>query len=154
MNHLCYFTSMILIATVCIYRWHLVTVTIDADLGEATSFIDGNYDGYQNGLPLPTINGIWEPGADIWVGARPPIDLDAFGRSDSEGSDSKMQIMDAFLWGRCLSEDEVAALHTAMSPAEHGFFDLAPGDAWHGSYSARVLILPRKILYFQCFVMS
>jgi hypothetical protein len=31
-----------------------------------------------------------------------------------------------------------------MSPAEHGFFDLAPGDAWHGSYSARVLILPRK----------
>jgi hypothetical protein len=145
---------MILIATVCIYRWHLVTVTIDADLGEATSFIDGNYDGYQNGLPLPTINGIWEPGTDIWVGARPPIDLDAFGRSDSEGSDSKMQIMDAFLWGRCLSEDEVAALHTAMSPAEHGFFDLAPGDAWHGSYSARVLILPRKILYFQCFVMS
>ncbi|KAG2552578.1 hypothetical protein PVAP13_9KG552600 [Panicum virgatum] len=119
-------------------RWHLVTVTIDADLGEATSFIDGNYDGYQNGLPLPTINGIWEPGTDIWVGARPPIDLDAFGRSDSEGSDSKMQIMDAFLWGRCLSEDEVAALHTAMSPAEHGFFDLAPGDAWHGSYSARV----------------
>ena len=89
-------------------RWHLVTVTIDADLGEATSFIDGNYDGYQNGLPLPTINGIWEPGTDIWVGARPPIDLDAFGRSDSEGSDSKMQIMDAFLWGRCLSEDEVA----------------------------------------------
>ncbi|KAF8721457.1 hypothetical protein HU200_023077 [Digitaria exilis] len=100
-------------------RWHLVTVTIDADLGEATSFIDGNYDGYQNGLPLPTNN-------------------DAFGRSDSEGSDSKMQIMDAFLWGRCLSEDEVAALHSAMSPAEHGFFDPAVGDAWHGSYSARV----------------
>ncbi|KAK8446135.1 hypothetical protein SEVIR_9G438700v4 [Setaria viridis] len=119
-------------------RWHLVTVTIDADLGEATSFIDGVYDGYQNGLPLPTINGIWEPGTDIWVGARPPIDLDAFGRSDSEGSDSKMQIMDAFLWGRCLSEDEVAALHTAISPAEHGFFDLGAGDAWHGSYSARV----------------
>nr|CAB3496180.1 unnamed protein product [Digitaria exilis] len=119
-------------------RWHLVTVTIDADLGEATSFIDGNYDGYQNGLPLPTNNGIWEPGTDIWVGARPPIDLDAFGRSDSEGSDSKMQIMDAFLWGRCLSEDEVAALHSAMSPAEHGFFDPAVGDAWHGSYSARV----------------
>ncbi|ONL97113.1 Calpain-type cysteine protease DEK1 [Zea mays] len=119
-------------------RWHLVTVTLDADLGEATSFIDGVYDGYQNGLPLPTDNGIWEPGTDIWVGARPPMDLDAFGRSDSEGSDSKMQIMDAFLWGRCLSEDEVTVLHTAMSPAEYGFFDLAPGDAWHGSYSARV----------------
>lgn len=119
-------------------RWHLVTVTLDADLGEATSFIDGVYDGYQNGLPLPTDNGIWEPGTDIWVGARPPTDLDAFGRSDSEGSDSKMQIMDAFLWGRCLSEDEVTVLHTAMSPAEYGFFDLAPGDAWHGSYSARV----------------
>jgi hypothetical protein len=70
------------------------------------------------------------------------MDLDAFGRSDSEGSDSKMQIMDAFLWGRCLSEDEVTVLHTAMSPAEYGFFDLAPGDAWHGSYSARVLLLP------------
>lgn len=119
-------------------RWHIVTVTIDADLGEATSFIDGVYDGYQNGLPLPRNNGVWEPGADIWVGARPPTDLDAFGRSDSEGTDSKMQIMDAFLWGRCLTEDEIAALYTTMSPAEYGFFDLAAEDAWHGSYSARV----------------
>uniref|UniRef100_A0ACD5ZI26 Uncharacterized protein n=1 Tax=Avena sativa TaxID=4498 RepID=A0ACD5ZI26_AVESA len=119
-------------------RWHIVTVTIDADLGEATSFIDGVYDGYQNGLPLPRNNGIWEPGADIWVGARPPTDLDAFGRSDSEGSDSKMQIMDAFLWGRCLTEDEVAALHTTMCPAEYGLFDITAEDALHGSYSARV----------------
>jgi hypothetical protein len=119
-------------------RWHLVTVTIDADLGEATSFIDGVYDGYQNALPLPRNNGIWEPGTDIWVGARPPTDLDAFGRSDSEGSDSKMQIMDAFLWGRCLTEDEVAMLHTAICSAEYGLFDLAAEDAWHGSYSARV----------------
>ncbi len=120
-----------------IFRWHLVTVTIDADLGEATSFIDGVYDGYQNALPLPRNNGIWEPGTDIWVGARPPTDLDAFGRSDSEGSDSKMQIMDAFLWGRCLTEDEVAMLHTAICSAEYGLFDLAAEDAWHGSYSAR-----------------
>jgi hypothetical protein len=130
-------------------------VTIDADLGEATSFIDGVYDGFQNGLPLPRNNGIWEPGADIWVGARPPTDLDAFGRSDSEGSDSKMQIMDAFLWGRCLTEDEVAALHTTMCPAEYGLFDLAAEDALHGSYSARVNSCSyQAIPYFYPFVMS
>jgi hypothetical protein len=109
-----------------ICRWHLVTVTIDADLGEATSFIDGVYDGYQNWLPLPTTNGIWEPGTDIWVGARSPTDLDAFGRSDSEGSDSKN------------ADHEVAGLHTAVGPAEYALFDLVPGEAWHGSYSARV----------------
>uniref|UniRef100_A0A0E0NJY1 Protein DEFECTIVE KERNEL 1 n=1 Tax=Oryza rufipogon TaxID=4529 RepID=A0A0E0NJY1_ORYRU len=114
-------------------RWHLVTVTIDADLGEATSFIDGVYDGYQNALPLPRNNGIWEPGTDIWVGARPPTDLDAFGRSDSEGSDSKMQIMDAFLWGRCLTEDEVDDWES-----EEANFELYDQEdvEWDGQYSS------------------
>ncbi|XP_038983004.1 calpain-type cysteine protease ADL1-like [Phoenix dactylifera] len=111
-------------------RWHIVTVTIDADLGEATSYIDGGFDGYQIGLPLHGSSGIWEQGTDVWVGARPPTDLDAFGRSDSEGADSKMQIMDAFLWGRCLTEDEIAAFHAATSPAEYDLIDL-PEDGWY-----------------------
>ncbi|KAG1342741.1 Calpain-type cysteine protease ADL1 [Cocos nucifera] len=111
-------------------RWHIVTVTIDADIGEATSYIDGGFDGYQIGLPLHGSSGIWEQGTDVWVGARPPTDLDAFGRSDSEGADSKMQIMDAFLWGRCLTEDEIAAFHAATSPAEYDLIDL-PEDGWY-----------------------
>ncbi|XP_073105600.1 calpain-type cysteine protease ADL1 isoform X2 [Elaeis guineensis] len=110
-------------------RWHIVTVTIDADLGEATSYIDGGFDGYQSGLPLHGSGGIWELGTDVWVGCRPPTDLDAFGRSDSEGSGSKMQIMDAFLWGRCLTEDEIAIFHAATSPADYDLIDL-PEDGW------------------------
>ncbi|PKA55512.1 hypothetical protein AXF42_Ash006714 [Apostasia shenzhenica] len=117
-------------ASVADGRWHCITVTIDADIGEATSYLDGGFDGYQSGLPLRGKSGIWEQGTDIWVGARPPTDLDAFGRSDSEDAESKMQIMDAFLWGKCLSEDEVAALHTATSPSEYNFIDL-PEDVWH-----------------------
>lgn len=115
-------------------RWHIVTVTIDAELGEATCFLDGTFDGYESGLPLPTNSGIWEEGTDVWVGARPPTDLDAFGRSDSEGVDSKMQIMDAFLWGRCLSEDEITTLHANTNPVEYDFIDL-PEVVWHSSDS-------------------
>lgn len=111
-------------------RWHIVTVTIDADAGEATSYLDGGFDGYQTDLPLQGNGGVWEEGTDVWVGVRPPADLDAFGRSDSEGADSKMQIMDAFLWGRCLTEDEIVALHNALSPTECDFIDL-PDDCWH-----------------------
>ncbi|KAG0455406.1 hypothetical protein HPP92_024359 [Vanilla planifolia] len=96
--------------------WHVVTVTIDTVIGEATSYLNGGFDGYQCGLPLRGSSLILEQGTEIWVGARPPTDLDAFGRSDSEGAESKMQIMDAFLWGRCLSEDEITALHAATSP--------------------------------------
>lgn len=110
-------------------RWHIVTVTIDADLGEATCFLDGSYDGYQTGLPLSVDNGIWEEGTEVWVGVRPPIDMDAFGRSDSEGAESKMHIMDVFLWGRCLTEDEISNLATAMGSAEYGTNDL-PDDNW------------------------
>lgn len=116
-------------ASVADGRWHIVTVTIDADAGEATSCLDGGFDGYQTGLPLKMGGGIWEQGTDVWVGAKPPTDLDAFGRSDSEGADSKMQIMDAFLWGRCLTEDEIIALYSAMSPAECDLIDL-PEDCW------------------------
>ncbi|KAG8387378.1 hypothetical protein BUALT_Bualt02G0015100 [Buddleja alternifolia] len=104
-------------------RWHIVTMTIDADIGEATCFIDGGYDGYLTGLPLNVGNGIWEQGTDIWVGVRPPTDMDAFGRSDSEGSESKMHVMDVFLWGRCLSEDEIAALPAAMGSGDHNLID-------------------------------
>ncbi|XP_068636405.1 calpain-type cysteine protease DEK1-like isoform X1 [Aristolochia californica] len=120
-------------------RWHIVTVTIDGEVGEATSYLDGGFDGFQSGLPLQiSSNGIWEIGTEVWIGIRPPTDLDAFGRSDSEGSDSKMHIMDAFLWGRCLTEDEVGAIHTATSPAEYGIIDL-PEDGWHwGDSPSRV----------------
>ncbi|KAI5665946.1 hypothetical protein M9H77_15799 [Catharanthus roseus] len=110
-------------------RWHIVTVTIDSELGEATCFLDGNYDGYQTGLPLSLHNSIWEEGTEVWVGIRPPTDMDAFGRSDSEGAESKMHVMDVFLWGRCLTEDEIANLATAMGSAEYSANDL-PDDNW------------------------
>ncbi|GAV75559.1 Peptidase_C2 domain-containing protein/Laminin_G_3 domain-containing protein [Cephalotus follicularis] len=110
-------------------RWHIVTMTIDAELGEATCFLDGGYDGYQTALPLHVGNSIWEQGTEIWIGVRPPTDMDAFGRSDSEGAESKSHIMDAFLWGRCLTEDEIAALHTAIGLTEFSMIDF-PEDNW------------------------
>lgn len=36
-------------------RWHIVTVTIDADLGEVNCYLNGNFDGYQTGLPLSVV---------------------------------------------------------------------------------------------------
>ena len=110
-------------------RWHMVTMTIDVDLGEATCYLDGGFDGYQTGLPLQVGNSIWEQGTEVWIGIRPPIDMDAFGRSDSEGAESKMHLMDVFLWGRCLTEDEIAALHTATASAEFSMSDF-PEDNW------------------------
>nr|GMD14906.1 calpain-type cysteine protease DEK1 [Ipomoea batatas] len=115
-------------------RWHIVTMTVDADLGEVTCFLDGNYDGYQTGLPLHVGSCIWEQGTEVWVGIRPPIDVDAFGRSDSEAADSKMQIMDVFLWGRCLTEDEIATLPGAMGSAEYNMINL-PDDNWQWAES-------------------
>ncbi|KAK6925768.1 Peptidase C2, calpain, catalytic domain, partial [Dillenia turbinata] len=109
-------------------RWHIITMTIDADLGEATCFLDGSFDGYQSGLPFRTDNGIWEQGTEVWVGTRPPIDMDAFGRSDSEGAEPKMHVMDIFLWGRCLTEDEIASLCAALPLAEYCM--IVPEDNW------------------------
>ncbi|TYH81164.1 hypothetical protein ES332_D03G180400v1 [Gossypium tomentosum] len=111
-------------------RWHTVTMTIDADIGEATCYLDGGFDGYQTSLPLFVGTSIWEQGTEVWVGVRPPIDMDAFGRSDSEGAESKMHIMDVFLWGRCLNEDEVASLHTSICSTEFNLIDF-PEDNWH-----------------------
>ena len=110
-------------------RWHIVTMTVDADLGEATCYLDGGFDGFQTGLPLSVGSSIWEQGTEVWVGVRPPIDVDAFGRSDSEGAEFKMHIMDVFLWGRCLTEDEIASLHTAIGSTEFGMIDY-PEDNW------------------------
>ncbi|KAJ4822515.1 Calpain-type cysteine protease dek1 [Turnera subulata] len=110
-------------------RWHIVTMTVDADLGEATCYLDGGFDGFQTGLPLSLGSSIWEQGTEVWVGVRPPIDVDAFGRSDSEGAESKMHIMDVFLWGRCLTEDEIASLYTAIGSTEFGMIDF-PEDNW------------------------
>ncbi|KAL1327944.1 calpain-type cysteine protease DEK1 isoform X2 [Arachis hypogaea] len=104
-------------------RWHIIAMTIDADLGEATCYTDGGFDGYQTGLPLCVGSSIWEQGTEVWVGIRPPADIDAFGRSDSEGVESKMHIMDAFLWGRCLTEDEISALYTSIASADFGGLD-------------------------------
>ena len=47
----------------------------------------------------------------------------------SEGTESKMHIMDLFLWGRCLLEDEISALPAAMGTTEYNMFDL-PEDNW------------------------
>lgn len=117
-----------------------MTVTIDAEVGEVTSYLDGGFDGYQTGLPLKMGNGIWQTGTEVWVGIRPPTDLDAFGRSDSEGADSKMHIMDTFLWGRCLTEDEIAAVHAATSSSDCNLIDL-PEDGWHwGDSPSRVCL--------------
>ncbi|CAI0440581.1 unnamed protein product [Linum tenue] len=111
-------------------RWHLVTMTIDTDAGEATCYLDGGFDGMQTGLPLSvTNNSIWEQGTELWVGIRPPMDMDAFGRSDSEGPESKMHIMDVFIWGKCLSDDEVASLYSAVGSSEFGMVDF-PEDNW------------------------
>lgn len=104
-------------------------MSIDADLGEATCYLDGGFDGYQNGLPLCVGSSIWEQGTEVWVGVRPPTDIDIFGRSDSEGVESKMHIMDAFLWGRCLTDDEVSSLYTSMASADFGALDF-PEDNW------------------------
>ncbi|KAE9601229.1 hypothetical protein Lal_00023944 [Lupinus albus] len=111
-------------------RWHIVTMTIDADLGEAICYLDGGFDGYQNGLPLCVGSSIWEQGTEIWVGVRPPTDIDAFGRSDSEGVESKMHIMDAFLWGRCLTEDEISALYTSIASVDFGALDFPEDNNW------------------------
>ncbi|KAH1250922.1 Calpain-type cysteine protease DEK1 [Glycine max] len=110
-------------------RWHIVTMSIDADLGEATCYLDGGYDGYQSGLPLCVGSSIWEQGTEVWVGVRPPTDIDIFGRSDSEGVESKMHIMDAFLWGRCLTDDEVSSLYNSMASADFSALD-SPEDNW------------------------
>lgn len=122
-------------------------MTLDADIGEATCFIDGGYDGYQTGLPLNVGNGIWEQGTDVWIGVRPPTDMDAFGRSDSEGSESKMHVMDVFLWGRCLNEDEIATLPAAVGSGDYNLID-HPDDNWQWADSP-----PRVCAQF-CFFMN
>lgn len=76
------------------------------------------------------------------MGIRPPIDVDSFGRSDSEGTESKVHIMDVFLWGRCLTEDEIAALPVAMGSAEYSMIDL-PDDNWQWADS------PTRVCVFQ-----
>lgn len=115
-------------------RWHMVTMTVDAELGEATCYLDGGYDGYQTNLPLVIGNSIWEEGTEVWVGIRPPTDMDAFGRSDSEGVESKMHLMDVFLWGRCLTEDEIAALHAAIGSTDQDIIDFQE-DSWQWAES-------------------
>ncbi|KAM7259566.1 hypothetical protein ACFE04_015307 [Oxalis oulophora] len=112
-------------------RWHIITMTINAEIGEATCYLDGGFDGYQTELPLNVGNSsIWEQETDIWVGVRPPTDMDAFGRSDSEGAESKCHIMDVFLWGRCLTEDEIAGLPNAIGLTEFSVEEY-PEDNWH-----------------------
>ncbi|MCO5606609.1 hypothetical protein L7F22_060797 [Adiantum nelumboides] len=100
-------------------RWHTVTVTIDVELGEALTYLDGRLDELQSGLSIPTEGGVWQDGTEVWVGAKPPMDLDAFGRSDSEGGEPRMQIMDAFIWGRCLSGDEIKTVHNSTIVDKH-----------------------------------
>lgn len=115
-----------------------MTMTVDADLGEATCYLDGGFDGYQTGLPLSVGDNIWEQGTEVWVGVRPPTDMDAFGRSDSEGVESKMHIMDAFLWGRCLTEDEISALYSTMASADFSMLDFPEDNGQWADSPSRV----------------
>lgn len=86
---------------------------------------------------------IWEQGTEVWVGVRPPTDMDAFGRSDSEGVESKMHIMDAFLWGRCLTEDEISALYSTMASADFSMLDFPEDNGqWADSPSRVHLFFP------------
>ncbi|KAL2644549.1 hypothetical protein R1flu_012136 [Riccia fluitans] len=128
------------IGNTCLHdgRWHTITVTVDADVGEAAAFLDGHFDGDAmleslNGLQIPAENGVWEEGTEVWVGIRPPMDLDAFGRSDSEGNDSRMHVMDVFLWGRLLTEDEILAVYQTCSSGEEYNDHNLPNDDWRGS---------------------
>ncbi|VFQ85160.1 unnamed protein product [Cuscuta campestris] len=127
-------------------EWHIVTLTVDADLGEVSCYLDGNFDGYQTGLPLHTGSCVWEQGTEVWVGIRPPIDLDAFGRSDSEAANSKMQIMDVFLWGRCLTEDEIATLPGAIVTAEYNMINLLDHNFQWTDSPTRASVLCPKIV--------
>lgn len=123
-------------------------MTIDTNIGEITSYLDGEFDCFLSGLPPQASNVVWELGTNIWIGARPPIDLDAFGRSDSEEIDSKMQMMDAFLWGRCLTDDEVSAFYTSMCPSEYDMI-YYPDYAWQFGESP-----PRVCLATLCSIFS
>lgn len=60
------------------------------------------------------------------------MDLDAFGRSDSEGAESKMHAMDVFMWGRCLTEDEILMVHNCANLEEQNELDIMD-DYWQGS---------------------
>jgi hypothetical protein len=130
---LCWGYSVLNINIFAHCRWHTVAVTVDADSGEASAFVDGVFDGdLRFDLPLPAEGGILQEGMEVWVGIRPPMDLDAFGRSDSEGAESRMHAMDVFMWGRCLSEEEIQLVHNSTIPEDYndtGTFD----DDWQGS---------------------
>lgn len=128
---------------------------MDAEIGEAAAYLDGEYDGFAkfeslNGLQQPAEGGIWEDGTEVWVGIRPPMDLDAFGRSDSEGADSRMHVMDVFLWGRLLNEEEIVLVHdcTSMSQEEYNDHDL-PEDGWRSPVESPVSYL-RISLMLKC----
>lgn len=122
-------------------RWHTLTVTLDAELGEVACYLDGIFDGVQSGLELPADDGIWEYGTEVWVGIRPPMDLDAFGRSDSEGADSRMHVMDMFLWGRLLTEDEIMTVYNSTSPSPDDFNDhYIPDEGWRSPVESPVSI--------------
>ncbi len=113
----------------CYCRWHTVAVTVDADTGEAAAFLDGVFDGdLRLELPLPAEGGIWQEGMELWVGIRPPMDLDAFGRSDSEGAESRMHAMDIFMWSRCLSEEEIMMVHNKCSAEDYHDVDVPDYD--------------------------
>lgn len=114
-------------------RWHTVAVTVDAATGEAAAFVDGVFDGeLRFDLSLPAEGGVWQEGMEVWVGIRPPMDLDAFGRSDSEGAESRMHAMDVFMWGRCLTEDEILMVHNCTNPEDYNDIDMTDED-WQGS---------------------
>ncbi|VFQ64035.1 unnamed protein product [Cuscuta campestris] len=56
-------------------RWHIVTLPVDADLGEVSCYLDGNFDGYQTGLPLHNGSCVWEQGTEVVAAWMRPIEI-------------------------------------------------------------------------------
>lgn len=55
--------------------------------------------------------------------------MDVFGRLDSEGVELKMYVMDVFLWGRCLNEDEVVFFYVNLGLVDCNMVDYLE-DNW------------------------
>lgn len=63
-----------------------------------------------------------------------------------------MHIMDVFLWRRCLTEDEIASLPTAMGAADYNAVDLLD-DNWHwGDSPSRVWQIVHQNCFMQVFL--
>lgn len=61
---------------------------------------------------------------EVWVGIRLLMDFDVFGCFDSEGVEFRMYVMDIFMWGCCLFEDEILMVYNCMNLEEYNDMDI------------------------------